>query len=171
MRSGAYGGSEYRRPMSVRLAKPTVAQVPAILDLLAPEIAREAVLPRSARQVAERLRDYTVALRGDEVVGVASITLVDLHLAEVGVLTAAHPGIASTLLDAVLDEARAMGVERAFVLTADPARFEAEGFARRPVQSIPEKYERQCLKCARAPRCRQVALEAGLAPALLAVAG
>jgi amino-acid N-acetyltransferase len=157
--------------MSVRLAKPTVAQVPAILELIGPEIAREAVLPRTARQIAERLRDYTVALRGDEVVGVASISLVDLHLAEVGVLQATLPGIASTLLDAVLDEARTMGVGRAFVLTADPARFEAEGFTRRPVQSIPEKYERQCLKCARAPRCRQVALDRPLAPALLAVAG
>ena len=90
MQSGAYGGpdSDPRGPAmrTIRLAKPTVAHVAAIHARIAPHVASARVLPRSPRQIVERLRDYTLALRDGEVVGVASVALIDTDLAEVGVL-------------------------------------------------------------------------------------
>lgn len=148
-----------------RLRKPTVRDVPAICALIAGDIAAERVLPRSAVQITERLRDYTVAERDGEVVGVSSVALVDLHLAEVGVLTAREPTTAGLLLDWVLAEAAMMGVSTAFVLTDDPASFEAWGFQRTTTAALPEKRDRQCLRCPRLPRCRQVALVRALGPA------
>jgi amino-acid N-acetyltransferase len=148
----------------LRLRKPTVQDVPEILRLIEPDLKAGRLLPRSGRQVVEHLRDYTLALRDGNVVGVASITLVDVDLAEVGVLTSSQDEISALLLDTVLLEAAAMGVGRAFVLTDDPSPFEALGFRRTTLAALPEKRDRQCLRCSRLPFCRQVALERNLEP-------
>ena len=72
--------------------------------------------------------------------------------------------VEQALIDAVLAEAETMGVGRSFVLTDDASRFEALGFTRTTMASLPEKRDRQCLRCPRLPRCRQVALERTLEP-------
>lgn len=153
----------------LRLRKPTVADVPAMVAMMRPHILSERLLPRTARQVAERLRDYVVAERRSPdpevapvLVGVASISLVDTHLAEVGALAADEADIEVALVRHLLDEAVGMGVADAFVLTDQPALFEGLGFQRTSVALIPEKRDRQCLRCTRLPRCRQVALTARL---------
>ena len=142
----------------LRLIKPTVAHVSAIHALVAPHVRSERLLPRSPRQIAERLRDYTLAVEHGEVIGVASLSLVDTYLAEVGVLVADRSDVEGDLLIAILDEAQAMGVDRAFILTDDPTPFEERGFVRTSLHALPEKRDRQCLRCSRAPRCRQQAL-------------
>ncbi len=150
------------------LRKPTVQDVPAILALLERAIVDEAVLPRTALQVAERLRDYTLAVEDGVVTGVASISLVDLHLAEVGVLVGPNEETEACLLDWLMAEAEVMGVTRTVVLTDKADRFEAWGCARSSLAALPEKRDRQCLRCPRLPRCRQVALERNLGPQLVA---
>lgn len=146
----------------IQLRKPTVADVPQIVELLRPHVLAERLLPRSPRQVAERLRDFLLAERRvdgrTELVGVASISLVDTYLAEVGAIAAADPDIEAALVRQLLAEATEMGVADAFVLTDAPELFEGLGFRRTRVQDIPEKRDRQCLRCSRLPRCRQVAL-------------
>lgn len=146
----------------IQLRKPTVADVPQIVELLRPHVLAERLLPRSPRQVAERLRDFLLAERRvdgrTELVGVASISLVDTYLAEVGAIAANDPDIEAALVRQLLAEATEMGVADAFVLTDAPELFEGLGFRRTRVQDIPEKRDRQCLRCSRLPRCRQVAL-------------
>ena len=151
-------------PQIPTLRKPTVQDVEAIMLLIEPEVLSERLLPRTTRQVTERLRDYTVAVEDDRIVGVASVSLVDLHLAEIGVLSGERPEVEQALIDAVLAEAETMGVGRSFVLTDDASRFEALGFTRTTMASLPEKRDRQCQRCTRLPRCRQVALERALQP-------
>ena len=146
------------------LRKPTVQDVPDILRLLERAIVDEAVLPRTALQVAERLRDYTLVVEAGAVTGVASISLVDLHLAEVGVVVGPDAETEGRLVDWLMAEAEVMGVTRTFVLTDKADRFEAWGFTRTALAALPEKRDRQCLRCPRLPRCRQVALERNLAP-------
>lgn len=161
--------SPSRAGTPMHLRKPTVADVPAMVALMRPHILSERLLPRSPRQVAERLRDYVVAEEGGALIGVASISLVDTHLAEVGALAAEDGGVAEALTLHLLDEARQMGVADAFVLTDEASLFERMGFRPVSIASIPEKRDRQCLRCARLPRCRQVALTVSLVePAALA---
>ena len=144
------------------LRKPNVADVPAMMSLMAPRILAEQLLPRSPRQVVERLREYVLATRHGEVVGLASVTLVDFDLAEVGALAAHDDDALGLLLDAVLAEVRALGVARAFVLTHEPQVFEARGFSRTSLDSLPQKRDHQCAHCSRVPWCRQIALECRL---------
>jgi len=147
----------------LQLRKPTVADVPTMVGLMQPHILAERLLPRSTRQVAERLRDYLLAEEVDEdgarrTVGVASVSLVDTHLAELGALVGESQAVELDMVHHLLDEAWNMGVDQAFVLTDRPDLFEGVGFRRTRVQDIPEKRDRQCLRCPRLPRCRQVAL-------------
>lgn len=145
------------------LTKPTVGHVPHMLALMGPHMRSERLLPRTEQQVIERLRDYTVALDNGAVVGVASLSVVGPDLAEVGALCGQDARVEAQLLDAVLREAEQIGVDRAFVLTDDGSSFEAHGFRPTSLAALPEKRDRQCLRCPRLPRCRQVALEIGLA--------
>lgn len=146
----------------LRLRKATVADVPAIVAMLRPHVLSERLLPRSPRQVAERLRDYLLAERAEEdgqrLVGVASASLVDTHLVEIGALAGDSAEVEAALVRRLLAESADIGVADAFVLTDDPALFEGLGFRRVAVQDIPEKRDRQCLRCSRLPRCRQIAL-------------
>ena len=141
------------------LRKPTVHDVQGIYALMRPHILRESLLPRTERQIIERLRDYTVAERDGDLVGVVSIALVELHLAELGVLVCSEPAQAERLVAAALTEAESMGVNKVFVLAPETDRYQGLGFRESDLANYPEKRDRQCLRCPRLPRCRQVLLE------------
>ena len=147
----------------VALLRPTVSDIPAMMALMAPHIRAERLLPRTPRQVVERLREYWVARRDGQIVGVGSLSLVDVDLAEVGVIAGESDGVERTLLDHLLADARALGVPRAFVLTDKPDLFEGCGFRPTSLDALPQKRDRQCLHCSRLATCQQVALELHLA--------
>ena len=140
------------------LRKPTVTDVDAMQALMEPHILSESLLPRTRLSIVKGLRDYTLAEAEGKLIGLASVSLVDVHLAEIGAVVCEHPELLDELLGAVLQEARSMGVERVFILAADPRPYEAVGFCRTDIETLPEKRDRQCLRCPRLPRCRQVAL-------------
>ena len=146
----------------LHLRKPTVIDVPRMHHLMQPHILKEALLPRSERNIVERLRDYTVVEDGGDVVGLVSISLVELHLAELGAVVCEEPEHLAQLVDAALAEARSLGVKRVFVLAPEAAPYEALGFERATLADVPEKRDRQCLRCSRLPRCRQVVLQKDL---------
>ncbi|MCP4804245.1 MAG: hypothetical protein GY884_02770 [Proteobacteria bacterium] len=140
------------------LRKPTVADVPAMQSLMAPHVLNEELLPRTRLSIVKGLRDYTLVEDDEGLVGLASVSLVDVHLAEIGAVVCREPELLDELMTAVLEEAKSMGVDRAFILAADPAPYESLGFVRAEMSALPEKRDRQCLRCPRLPRCRQVAL-------------
>jgi amino-acid N-acetyltransferase len=140
------------------LRKPTVEDVDRMQALMAPHVLSEALLPRTRLDLVRGLRDFVLAEEDGELIGLASVSLVDVHLAEVGAVVCERPERLNELMDAVLDEARTMGVDRAFVLAPDPAPYRALGFEPTELSALPEKRDRQCLRCPRLPRCRQVPL-------------
>jgi amino-acid N-acetyltransferase len=141
------------------LRKPRLSDVPAMHSLMEPLIRSEALLPRTPRAIVEHLRDYTLAVdEDDQVVGLASLSLVEVHLAELGAVVCQQPELMATLVSRVLEEAREIGVQRVFVLAPETDAYEALGFHSAEIADLPEKRDRQCLRCPRLPRCRQVAL-------------
>lgn len=133
------------------------SDIDAILRLVAPQVEAEEALPRTPHAVARQLRDYVVARCGGRVVGAASVRLVDATTAEVGVLTAGTSTDEDGLLDAVLADAARLGAREAFIMTQRGERFAGLGFARTQTSAFPAKRDHDCLRCARAPRCRQQA--------------
>lgn len=146
----------------LQLRKPSVRDVPQMHALMRPHILTEALLPRSERDVLRNLRDYVVAEEDGELVGLASLSVVEAHLAELGAVVCRHPERMATLISAALEEARSLGVERVFVLAPEADPYEALGFKLSDLSNYPEKRDRQCLRCSRLPRCRQLLLECNL---------
>jgi len=146
----------------LNLRKPTVQDVSQMAHLMAPHILKEALLPRSERNIVEHLRDYTIAEADGEVVGLVSISLVELHLAELGAIVCDSPEHLGGLVEAALTEARSLGVNRVFLMAPEAAPYEALGFTRSSLADYPEKRDRQCLSCPRLPRCRQILLQKDL---------
>ena len=140
------------------LRKPNVSDVQAMHQMMVPEVVREALLPRSRRQIVEQLRDYVIAEENGELVGLASLSLVECHLAELGAVVCQKPELLARLVHVALEEAKAVGVKRVFVLAADAEPYVALGFEQVEIQALPEKRDRQCLRCPRLPRCRQIPL-------------
>lgn len=142
----------------LELRKPTVRDVAMMHKLMAPHVRSEVLLPRSQRHIVENLRDYVVADDNGRLVGLASLSLVECHLAELGAVVCERQELLNRLVTVALDEARSVGIERVFVLAADPIPYLELGFHQVDIQALPEKRDRQCLRCPRLPRCRQVAL-------------
>jgi amino-acid N-acetyltransferase len=138
--------------------KPNVNDVTAMHQMMVPHVVSETLLPRSPRQIVEHLRDYVIAEEDGRLVGLASLSLVECHLAELGAVVCEHPTLLPRLVNVALQEAEAVGVNRVFVLAQDAETYESLGFSRVSIQSLPEKRDRQCLRCPRLPRCRQIAL-------------
>jgi amino-acid N-acetyltransferase len=140
------------------LRKPNVSDVNAMHQMMVPHVVNEALLPRSPRQIVENLRDYVIAEEHGRIVGLASLSLVECHLAELGAVVCENPELLERLVKVALDEARTVGVKRVFVLAPEAEAYEALGFKQVEIQTLPEKRDRQCLSCPRLPRCRQVPL-------------
>lgn len=87
-------------------------------------------------------------------------------LAEVRSLAVAsrytHKGIGSMLLEACLQEARKMKLQRVFTLTASPEFFTKHGFRKTPKNKLPMKVWSDCIRCNKYPDCNEVALIYGL---------
>ena len=142
----------------LELRKPTVSDVADMHQLMAPHVRSEALLPRYQRNIVEHLRDYVVAEEEGRLVGLASLSLVESHLAELGAVVCEHPELLNRLVKVALEEAKAVGIQRVFVLAADAEPYLQLGFFQVEIQTLPEKRDRQCLRCPRLPRCRQVPL-------------
>ena len=140
------------------LRKPTVSDVEAMHQLMAPHVRKEVLLPRSPRQIVEHLRDYVIAEDDGQLIGIASLSLVECHLAELGAVVCEKPELLKRLVEVALEEARIVGIKRVFVLAQHPEPYQDLGFKQVEIQTLPEKRHRQCLRCPRLPRCRQVPL-------------
>lgn len=130
--------------------------VPALLSLLGPGVADGRFLPRRPATVVDRLRDFLVLGDADgTLIGVVSLSLSDLGVAEIGVLEAATEVDEDSLVDAVLAECRRMGAHTVFTISRSPAPFVRAGFRAGRIDAVPAKRDRQCLRCTRLPTCRQ----------------
>src|SRR5690606_30962953 len=103
----------------VRRARP--ADLPAMMELLNHYARQGLLLPRSPEQVQRQLGDFMVAVDAGGVVGCAGLRCYSAQLAEVvGVAVDERyhgQGVGRHLIEALLAEARGLGLRRVFALT------------------------------------------------------
>jgi len=115
------------------------------------------------RMLALSLSEFTV-VSGDDgrLLGCCVLHIVWEDLAEVRSLAVAedaqHRGIGAQLVQACLQEARALGVPRVFALTYVPDYFARFGFAPVDKSTLPHKVWADCVKCPKFPDCDEVAV-------------
>ena len=158
-----------------RVRKAQLADAREIHDLVNLFAQRGDMLPRTMGEVYENLRDFFVACAPATVHGPgAFLGCVGLHvmwsdLAEIKSLAVAEAaqghGVGSLLVEACIEEARDLGLEKLFALTYRPVFFERLGFQIADVMTLPRKVWNECYRCPKFPSCNEIALTLDLTPA------
>lgn len=147
---------------AIVIRKATVKDVPAMAALVNGFASGQQMLPRSQHQLFQNVRDFVVALDGDELVGCGAMHVVWENIAEVRSLAVANhwqgQGIGRLVVEALMEEARGLGLPRLFALTYQQAFFERMGFAVVARESLPHKIWGDCLDCPRFPNCDEIAM-------------
>ena len=142
--------------------KAEIADAQAIHDLINLYAQRGDMLPRTMGEVYENIRDFYVAKEGQTLLGCVALHIVWADMAELKSLavaeTAQGRGIGSVLVDAAVEEARGIGLERVFALTYRPAFFERLRFVQADVMTLPRKVWNECYRCPKFPSCNEIAL-------------
>jgi amino-acid N-acetyltransferase len=146
----------------LRVTKAEIADAREIHDLVNLNAQRGAMLPRTMGEVYENIRDFFVLRSGDEFLGCVALHIVWSDLAEVKSLAVPENvqarGLGSLLVNATVEEARQIGLERVFALTYRPTFFERLGFVQADVMTLPRKVWNECYRCPKFPSCNEIAL-------------
>lgn len=145
-----------------------LADVPAMLRLVNGYADQELMLPRTEVEICERIRDFIVAMDGNEVVGCGAIQFYSPDMAELRSLAVSpdrvHGGVGQRIAGEILDQAREVGVEVVFAFTYVPLFFSKLGFQNIQREELPLKAWRDCMRCPKFNACDEVAMACYLTP-------
>ncbi len=149
---------------STAIRKAHIRDVAIIQKMLGRFAQQGKLLPRSLSELYTNIRDMFV-VRDEEsgqVVGCCSLHIIWEDLAEIRSLAVDEgrqgKGYGRQLVEACLEEARALGIQRLFTLTYETAFFEHMGFRVVDKNVFPHKIWADCLHCPKFPECDEVAL-------------
>lgn len=144
------------------IRKAQMRDVKAIQKLLTSFANRGDMLSRSLSELYESLRDFYVAVEDDGLLGAAALHIVWDDLAEVRSVAVSEDvgrkGIGTLLVQACIDEAREIGLNRIFCLTYKPDFFAKFGFRLVDKSELPHKVWGDCIKCVKFPDCDENAM-------------
>ena len=147
----------------MKVEKAKVENIPAMKALIDDFAKRNLMLSRSLNYMYQNVRDYFVCLDDDgKIVGCVSLHVVWQDLAEVKSLAVDEhcqkKGVGRILVDAALDDARALRVPKVFCLTYVPGFFEKMGFRRIERAELPHSVWAECVNCVKFPDCDEIAM-------------
>lgn len=155
------------RPLPARatVRPATLADVPEIEALMAPFVASGDLLPRSEYDLCRHIKEYVVAVApppDGSIVGTGSLKIYSQHLAEVAGLAVGGDyqgaGVGRAIVQALLADARALGLSEVFALTRQPAFFLRLGFQLAEKAQFPVKVWADCARCPRQSCCDEIAV-------------
>lgn len=147
-------------PLQIRRA--TTADVPAVARIINDAAEYGLMLHRSMAYLYEKVRDFHVAVDGDQIVGVCGLSIVWGNLAEIYALAVAPSqrgrGVGGKLVQACIDEAPLIGIRKLMALTYEQRFFEKLGFTVVDRQNLPLKVWSQCVNCSKNQACDEIAM-------------
>lgn len=145
-----------------------VDDVPGIAAVMADYVAQGVLLPRPVSELFQCVREFWVAEDGGAVIATAALRLLWRDLGEVRSLAVrpdAHGrGLGAALVEAVVGDARSLGLPRVIALTREVEFFTRNGFVVVPRETLPRKVWTDCMKCPRRHACDEVAVALDLVP-------
>jgi amino-acid N-acetyltransferase len=139
-----------------------MADAPAIQGLVSSFASLGEMLPRPLAEIYEQLRDFLVVRDNERLVACGALHIMWEDLAEIRSLAVLDEwqarGVGARLVEACLDEARALGIPTVFALTRQPSFFEKLGFHQAEVMDLPRKVWGECFRCPKFPNCDEVAV-------------
>lgn len=146
-----------------RIRPATVADAPAIFELVNYYARQAQMLPKSHNQIYQNIRDFRVVTDPEgRVVGCGALHVVWGDLAEIRSLAIAEEykgqGLGHQLVIHLLEDARALGMPTVFALTYAPEFFKSLGFEETDKNTLPHKIWGDCIDCPKFPNCDEIAL-------------
>ena len=146
----------------MKIRDATIRDVEMIHSLISSYAELDKMLFRSLSDIYENLQVFKVAEVNSVVVGCCALQVIWSDLAEIKSLTVEKghfdKGIGSVLVEACLEKANEMCLEKIFTLTLEPEFFEKLGFERVPKEALPMKVWSDCAKCPKQDHCDEIAL-------------
>ena len=144
-----------------------LADVSAMEVLMAPFVATGDLLPRSNYDLCRHIKEYVVATTPDgSIVGTGSLKVYSTELAEIAGLAVRDDqqgrGVGKALVEALVVDARALGLNEVFGLTRKPLFFLRLGFRVAEKEQFPLKVWADCARCPRQHACDEVAVALAL---------
>ena len=145
------------------IRRATIADAEQIQQLINQFADAGRLLPRSLSEIYDNLRDFHVYEgQNRHIEGVCALHICWEDLAEIRSLAVADKerkkGIGMKLVEACLEEARNLGIARAFLLTYIPPYFERSGFRAVDKSTLPHKIWADCIRCVKFPDCDETAM-------------
>lgn len=150
-------------PQQVTIRRARAGDVAAMFAVLDHFAQRELVLPRTIQDVYRNFREFVVAVdESDAVVGCGGLRVYSPILGEIVALAVDESchgmGVGRQIVNALIDDARAMDMARLFAMTLQEGFFHKLGFETTHITAFPEKITYDCSRCAKAKRCIEIAV-------------
>ena len=147
--------------------KALLGDVAQLVELINGYASQGIMLPRTEFELAENIRDFTVAVEGDRVAGGGALHFYGTRIGEVRSL-AVHPdwkghGVGRRLVEALAEEGVAHGLRSLFAFTYVPSFFARLGFVEVDRRLLPSKVWKDCLRCPKLQCCDEIAMRRQLA--------
>lgn len=146
----------------LELRKANLGDISAITALVNAYAAQGVMLPRTEFELAEGIRDFTVAYRENQLVGCGALRIYTPQSAEVRSLAVSPDekgsGIGRLVVEALVEEAKQLGLESLFAFTYVPGFFSKLGFAEVDRGELPLKAWKDCLRCPKFKACDEIAV-------------
>jgi amino-acid N-acetyltransferase len=148
--------------MTVVYRKALQTDVDALFELIQGYAAKGIMLPRSREALLRQIDTFVVAEDDVKLIGCGSLCRLGADLVEIRSLGMAEgykgQGIGSKLVDALMEEAKAIGVPKVMALTYEVTFFQKNGFQIVNKEIFPEKVWTDCVHCAKQSCCDEIAV-------------
>jgi amino-acid N-acetyltransferase len=153
------------------IRKAKIADVEVMAQVINERAALGELLPRSQYHIYQNLRDFVVYERDGQILGAGAMHVLWSDLGEIRALAVAgswqRQGIGTAMVEALLKEAWALGLERVFAFTYKPGFFGRLGFHPVDKETLPRKVWGECIHCVKFPNCDEVAMVFDLSEVVL----
>jgi amino-acid N-acetyltransferase len=146
----------------LQVRKAILTDISPLLELINRYASMGIMLPRNEFELSESIRDFTVILAGDRLVGCGALHFYGPATGEVRSL-AVNPqwrnrGVGRQLMAALETEAQTHGLDSIFAFTYVPGFFEKFSFAEIDRAELPSKVWKDCLRCPKLQCCDEIAM-------------
>ena len=166
VRADAFVESPGQAGLTVR--KAVMHDIPPILSLINGYAALGIMLPRTEFEMSEAIRDFTVVLRGNQLLGCGALHFYSPTIAEIRSLAvhehAKTHGVGRRLVEGLVEEAVQYELDAVFAFTYVTEFFQKVGFQVVERGVLPLKAWKDCLRCPKFQACDEIAVLRVLRP-------
>ncbi|MBB6675410.1 N-acetyltransferase [Cohnella nanjingensis] len=147
---------------TIACRKAEARDVEALYELIQDYAAKGIMLPRSREALLRHIDSFVVVEDGPRLIGCGSLFRLGADLVEIRSLGMTEGykgmGLGSMMVDALIEEARRMGIPKVMALTYEVSFFKKNGFDVVSKEIFPEKVWTDCVHCTKQHNCDEIAV-------------